>query len=330
MTTQLPPPLLEGTYTQRVAYSTSLIIPGQVWRQTDTATDAGTTYLLGYYYWTGTAWAYDTTQAMGGQDIDGRGQNTGAGGASRINNSDNNTTWITANPTSAPGYTGLWYRLASSIGFVIGMFVSNTDFTTSIRTALGSVLGLWSTNTFTGASLRMLDLGYNVGSNGRHTASLRFGAGGIDTNYGQIPCHYGVTLAEVANSGSSETDAETIPLPANALAGGNQAIDIFVWGVCAANANAKRARLAFGSTIIADTTSIVANGKRWKIHAKIYRTGSNAQKYFSESGFGSSAPEITDGTATETETGAINLVVKLTGAASNDIYVKGFETMPYN
>lgn len=326
MTTVLPPPLLSGTYTQRVAYSTALIIPGQVWYQTDTGTNAGTTYAVGYYYWAGATWVYDTTQAQGGADFDGRGQNTGAGGTVRVNNGDNNTTAIVANPSSAPAFFGLWYRLINSIGFVIGMFVSNTDFTTSVRSALGSVIGLWYTNTLTGATLRGLDLSY---ASGRHNAALRIGAGGIDTNYGQPLVHHTVNLTEAANSGSSETDAETIALPGYLLAGAGQVAHIFVWGVCTANGSNKRARLAFGSTVVADTTSIAANGKRWFIHCRVYRTGSNTQKYFSH-WLHNAAVDATDGTAVETESGTINLVVKLTGASSNDIYVKGVEVLVGN
>lgn len=328
--TTFPLPELSGTYANRVLYNTALLVPGQVWNQIDDGLSGNQTFPKGYYYWSSPllGWIFDASAIGGGADYDGRGRDTGAGGYVRVNNQDSQSTAIVANPTSSAAYFGLWERLVGGVGATVGMFIAQVIYRTTIRTALGQVLGLWSTNMTTGTNIRMLDLRYS----NRHEASLRYGAGGVDANFGQIPCHALVSLTEAGNVGASETIVKTIPIDAGAFSAPGQALDIFAWGICAPNANAKRARIAFGpSTIIGTTSSVTANGNRWRIHAKVYRTGPSAQKFFGDSTFlGAGTMQGSDGTATENENATINITLGLTGAQTDDIFLKGFEIMVYN
>lgn len=329
MTYTLPLPQLSGTYSQRIAYPINQLVPGQVWAQTDSGQDGSKSFPAGTYFWPSpvTGWLYDPDSAGGGVDYDSRGRDTGAGGTVRVNNLNNQSTLIMANPTGSNAYVGLWERLVGGAGAVIGLFVNSTVYRTTIRTKLGQVLGLWSTDMTTGQNTRMLDLTYT----NRHSASLRFGAGGLDSNFGQIPVHTSVDLSEVPNTGASETIVKTKTIPAFAFAGDGQGVEIFCWGVCAANTNAKRVRMAFGpSTIVGNTTSVVANGNRWEMKVIVYRTGPGAQKFFGRGEFIGILPNGTDGTTAEVDTADINVTVGLTGAQTGDITIKGFQAMFFN
>lgn len=319
---QLPP----GTYSQRVALDTSALIPGTVIYQIDT-NDATTP--PGYYYWTGSSWVYDPTQASGGADYDGRGTNTGTGGSVRVNNGDNNTTLIASNPTGVSAFIGLWNRLVGT-GYVIGLFISQA-FESSLRTLDNQVLGLWSTNPTNGASTRMLDLKRNTSNSNKIEAGLRYGNA---NQYGQIP----VTPSDAVNltDGAVVAPSSSVTqwtIPANGLINGT-GIEFFMGGPTAANANGKRAQLAVAGVTVADTTSIAANNKPWMIRGKIYWVSATTFKYLFEAFFGGNVPQTSEGTGTiggaldwtSTQTVALTL----TGTSNGDITVKEFDAMVFN
>lgn len=331
MTVILPPEILRGTYAERIAYNTTLLIPGQVWDQTDTVQDGSTIYKAGYYYWIGgSQWQYDETQGAGGIDLDGRGQNLGMGGAFRVNNGDteNESTWITANPTDYRGFTGLWERSVNGPGYVIGLYVEQA-FDTFINVLKGRTLGLWSFNSATGSHNRIADFTHNLNSDGRMRQTFHYGD---DAGSGEvrIVMGNGVNTGSFGNVSTSETDVFTFTVPANSLVTDGHGLKFFVAGTTAANANSKRARLMWGATAIADTTSIAANGVHWEIEARVIRTGAATQLVVGRACFGTNAFRFTNTTAAEDLTSAVTVTTKLTGGATDDTIQTYFEPEIFN
>lgn len=130
----------------------------------------------------------------------------------------------------------------------------------------------------------------------------------------------------VGNVTTGEDDLHTYTMPASTLVATNR---IIVWegsGTFANNANAKTHRVYFGAvmhTLVAPA-GLLSVAVEWRGSAKIYRTGSNAQRYeisvrYSVPATGEILEFASQGTLTQTEAGTI--IIKSTGdaTATNDI-----------
>jgi len=328
--TTFPLPLLSGAYAQRIAYDTAILVPGQVWYQTDTIdTGGGVLALAGPYYWVDstTGWVFDNALIGGGTDIDGRGQNLGMGGSVRVNNGDNDSTMIMSNPTNYKSFVGLWRRVANAASYVIGLYV-DTTFQAFVNTLDGQVLGLWSYDPVTGGHTRLLDVLRNTANGNKISAQLRYGSD--DDNYGQIPVDAHVDVPDSGNTGASETDVKTWSLAPNSLVSSYQGIEFSGYGTYAANANNKRFRIVFGAATLIDTGSLAANATPFTFRVAVYRTGAASQYWSAEFHRNGVSPIIQQGTASESLAAAISVVYKLTGTASNEIVLKAVRHQVFN
>lgn len=98
----------------------------------------------------------------------------------------------------------------------------------------------------------------------------------------------------VSSNGSSGTILMSYPLPANQIARVGSTIQIQAFGVFAANSNAKEVQLFFGSTLVADSTSQVANGGNWSFDCTLMTVGINAEQAITN--FNSDNSAFTDST----------------------------------
>jgi Right handed beta helix region len=126
------------------------------------------------------------------------------------------------------------------------------------------------------------------------------------------------------NTGGTETTLMSFNVPANTLEVVNQSIKITAWGACASNANAKRVRIYFASTVICDTTAIVANGNSWRLEATIAVATSSIMETNSSGQFNNAVqPAATVQTGSQSFT--ISNLIKVTGqgVATNDVTESG-------
>ena len=167
--------------------------------------------------------------------------------------------------------------------------------------------------------------------------STLFGAGtaatGLEGNINRQ-----TSLAGVGNAADTTEDVLfTYSLPANSLSVSGKGLEIKAFGTFAANGDAKRAQISFGSTVVADTGATNANGGGWMLEAMVFKTGavgSNTQISQGQSAIGSTHGGCTTvGTPTESESGAIT--VKVTGASTgsgqaNDVLCNFFSINAMN
>lgn len=135
-----------------------------------------------------------------------------------------------------------------------------------------------------------------------------------------------------ANVGAGEDPLKTYTVPANTLSADNQSLWFEIWGTFAANANAKRVRVHFGSsgtTLVMDSNPTASiNNSNWVIRGRIMRTGAATQKGFASMsvnpvGAGGGSPMVNITTAlNQTLSGAIDLRVTGEAVADNDIVVQ--------
>lgn len=84
-----------------------------------------------------------------------------------------------------------------------------------------------------------------------------------------------VNVNAVSNFGSSEADLMLHSIPGYTLTSDSQSMSINAFGTTFANANVKRLRLRFGSSLLFDTSDVVSNNVNWNIQAKITRVSSS-------------------------------------------------------
>lgn len=139
-------------------------------------------------------------------------------------------------------------------------------------------------------------------------------------------------ISSIGNSGIGEDNLIQYLLPANTLDVNQCFLEIDAFGTFAGNANNKRVRLYFGSTILLDTTLVAANAGSWSIHAKVIRVNSNAQKSIST--IISSNASIVDSSSyiATTEDLTANIIVKCTGQGlvNNDVVQEGLIIKMFN
>lgn len=126
--------------------------------------------------------------------------------------------------------------------------------------------------------------------------------------------------AGVANGTTVETDLMSLTLPNNLLDQDNEYLEIFAYGVCAANANTKNIKLYFGGTLIMASGAAAANNTPWIVRAMIMRTAAGAQMNVCEMTHNGAivAPVVLAGTIDET-TGCIVKITGTSNTASSDI-----------
>lgn len=309
---ELQPPILV-TYEQRIAYDTGSVVLGQCFIQTDEHHLAS----AGFYYWTGVnnGFVYASSQRNSPTIMRGEGPHLFASGGFIFYNFEKSAAGafgVISNPTGNDFLVG-WYD-----GGFVGLEISDAG-ETAISSRYGQTLGLWL-RTANGLLVRVMDLSADT-ETGRLLAALRYGNG---TNFGRVGCVPTTDLSEGANSGGSETDALTWAMGGNSLVINNSGMRFRARGVCAANGNAKRARMTIGATTIADTGSVAANNVPYELEAEVWRTSASAIKFWGRAAFGGVAPVQTQGTATLDLSTSQNVVVKLTGVSSSDITQKIF------
>lgn len=322
----LPLPPIQVTYTERIAYPTASLIIGQYFYQTDTDTVSGSE--KGYYVWTGLAYIYAMTLQGGPTIIDGRGPNPLASAGLLIYNTDkdaNGKPLIVTNDSNNDALLGLLFPI------FLGMSIDQQTGEVSVGTLDGQVLGLWSRSA-AGVLTRLLDLKRDTGNANKIEHGLYFGDA---AGYGQIQItpSDAVSMTETPNSGASENDVTRWTIPAKTLVVNNQAIEFFSAGVTAANANNKQARIKIGGVVTISTGSVAANNLAWSLKLKIWRTAATTFKYVGEGSFSGNSVQRLEGSGTLVSgnwTAAQTFVVGITGAATNDIYVKESEAYVYN
>ena len=136
------------------------------------------------------------------------------------------------------------------------------------------------------------------------------------------------SIGGVGNGADATDDTLfTYTLPANALAAAGQAVRVKAWGMSCANTNVKTAKVWFGSTAVAPSSSSATNGVAWFAEAIVVRTGATTQDAIGEAFTGAGGSYVPTHTQPgETLSGGI--VIKATGAsgasAANDVVGHGF------
>lgn len=177
----------------------------------------------------------------------------------------------------------------------------------------------------TGGSLSSVDI---VESNVSGDLAITIGTSTTAKTVG-ASLHGDVTA--VSNSNGSENDLMTYTLLADMLGVNTNYIEIDAWGSFAANANNKRLKLYFGSTVIYDTGAIAANGGAWILHATVAREASADQKaiatIISGNALITAAAQITN----PSEDSTTDIIVKTTATAvaANDVTQDGFTVKWY-
>jgi len=128
----------------------------------------------------------------------------------------------------------------------------------------------------------------------------------------------------------TETDAFSYSLPAATLATLKDHVRILVWGITAANGNAKRYRVYFGSTVIYDSTASAQNNSPWYAECVVWRTGAATQDAIAYGCFHLNGVGTRNlfTQPTETLSGAITIRVTIqnSSAVAADITGKGMMT----
>lgn len=121
----------------------------------------------------------------------------------------------------------------------------------------------------------------------------------------------------VGNIGAGEDDLLTYSLPAGTLVSG-KGIRITGWGTTANTAAAKTLKMYIGTQAIHALSMTINSNNWWRCIGEVYYTASSAQDYNSilHQGGNTSLFNVTNGSATQNDAGA--LTVKMTGTATNN------------
>lgn len=146
----------------------------------------------------------------------------------------------------------------------------------------------------------------------------------------------GVFYRSNTTTNSTATTSEEV-LKTTSLSGGHldrdgKHVHVIAWGTFANNSRAKQVRLYFGTTVIADSTSLAYQNNRWVLEGWIYRTGAATQDAIGRfncgiSGTGpSGTSNVTVSTPGATLSGAVVVEVKsqvASGASASDVVQEG-------
>lgn len=204
--------------------------------------------------------------------------------------------------TFAVASTGTDFTIASS----------GTVHTFAIPSASAANRGLVTTaaQTFAGQKTFSVTPQYNPGaSSGTATASGRLTS----------------VIVSVGNVGVGEDDLQTYSLAANTLNVNGKAVRVTGSGTFAANGNAKRVRMYWGTTIILDMGAAIApNGGRWHFEMLVVRDAVGTQRITGTRAYqdGTGAEEFnleTANAAAENEAAAITIKCTGEATANNDV-----------
>lgn len=142
-----------------------------------------------------------------------------------------------------------------------------------------------------------------------------------------------ISTSASGNIGTGEDTLKSYSLPASALDSAGDTLEIEAWGTFAANANSKRVKLYFGSTVIYDSGAQLQNGGSFMIKGIVSRISSTTQRGVGKMEVAETAlfgGDVQVTAPTETLTSG-SIVIKITGeAVSNaDIQCFGMKIMYY-
>lgn len=142
----------------------------------------------------------------------------------------------------------------------------------------------------------------------------------VEANEADAEPRYSAALA-ANNVNAAETDLGTKAMAAGDLANPSDGYLIRGGGFFANTVSAKRIRVYFGATVIADTGSVVLTNGRWWIEARVFRIASASQIAISDGNttLGALVNFSSKTTPTETLSGAITIKFTGLGTASNDV-----------
>ena len=180
--------------------------------------------------------------------------------------------------------------------------------------AVGSFLYSTTQPNYTGVvSITLADLAslhsYTNTSSGLTATTVQ---GAID----ELATNRFAQYAAATNTTTGETILMSKAMPAGDLVNQYDGYFIRCGGSFAANVNAKRVRIYFGATVIADTGSVVLNNGRWQAEARVFRNAAATQVAvsFGWTTLAGLADFSSRTTPAETLSGAIT--IKVTGQAT--------------
>lgn len=133
-----------------------------------------------------------------------------------------------------------------------------------------------------------------------------------------------------ANVNAAETDLLSKAMPAGDLINQYDGYLIRGSGSFAATVSAKRVRVYFGATVIADTGSVVLNNGRWWVEARVFRNTATTEVAISDGSTTLAALASFSSKTAPAETLANAITIKFTGlgTASNDVVQDFMDIIP--
>lgn len=212
------------------------------------------------------------------------------------------------------GGGGSVVRLAGDT-FTVNASGKITEYTNAAPTDGQLLIGGTAAGNFTAATLTA-GTGITI-TNGNNTITI--------ANSGSTALN--INNTSQATTGTVKETLATFSIPANTLSANTKTLRIKAWFITAANANSKTMGIDFGATTVATFTTS-QSGHFTHLEAIVSRTSANNQTWVGKAdswnaanGF---AANYTQGTSTETDTGAITLnVFGTTPTAAGDVTFKG-------
>lgn len=138
-----------------------------------------------------------------------------------------------------------------------------------------------------------------------------------------------VTGSSVGNGADlTEDTLQTYTLPGGTLINVGDRLHVVAGGAYAASTDSKSARVKIGATQLATPSGTTVNTTTWQVDAWVVKTGNNAQSYNASAVVvNTSSAGGRSGTATLTDTGALNIVVtgqNTTASTANSITCQYF------
>jgi hypothetical protein len=164
---------------------------------------------------------------------------------------------------------------------------------------------------------------YLTGLSGGDTTTPVVNNSTAGTNLIPVKVNYTNATAGTANVGTGEDDLMTFSLPASSLFLNQQAIEIIAWGNTGNNANNKRVKLYFGSTVLIDTGTAGAQARDWELRAVVTRLSATSQQGIARGNFNQASLASDFTSPTETLTSAVTIKVTGEGTSDGDITQRG-------
>lgn len=132
-------------------------------------------------------------------------------------------------------------------------------------------------------------------------------------------------ITPIGNVLIGEDNLITYNLPAKSLTQSINNIEIIAFGTFAANANLKRLKLYFGSTVVFDTTALAFNNRSWSLKSNIIRLNDLSESVITDFSCDTTLLPRNSNSLLTTEDLSSNIIIKCTGEAiaNNDIVQNG-------